>query len=137
MSDWYYRNGKRIPGTNAAPGSETWLKAYGEIEGLLTDKDYKIVKQEFTPDGKFWVSTVWLGLNHGFHRTARPLIFETMVFEAKFTKEPPSKYFPKGHEYRKDYEQQRYATEAAALKGHKKFLKEYARIEGLGENWKP
>lgn len=30
--------------------------------------------------GQYFVSTVFLGLDHGFGRTAKPLIFESMVF---------------------------------------------------------
>jgi hypothetical protein len=49
------------------------------------------------------VSTVWLGLDHGFGYTDRPLIFETMIF---------------GGDY--DEEQWRYATLDEALEGHQR-----------------
>ena len=47
---------------------------------LSEDKEYKIIKQENI--GKYWISTVWLGLGHNFDDGV-PLIFETMVFERK------------------------------------------------------
>lgn len=68
---------------------------------------YKRVAE--TTVGKFlWVSTVWLGIDHGYRLSAdednyRPLIFETMIF-AKW-----------------DYSELgvwRYSTEAQALAGH-------------------
>ena len=37
-----------------------------------------IVEQTTLPNGR-WVSTVWLGLDHG-HGDGPPLIFETLVF---------------------------------------------------------
>lgn len=53
----------------------------------------------------FDVSTVWLGLDHGFGATARPLIFETMAFEQDRT----------GMD---ELAMDRYATEAEAETGH-------------------
>lgn len=47
----------------------------------IENRAYKRVAETTLPDGK-WVSTVWLGLDHGFHGTV-PLIFETMVFSSK------------------------------------------------------
>lgn len=51
------------------------------------------------------ISTVWLGLDHGFGMSERPLIFETMVFGG-----PLDEY------------QARYATEEEALAGHQEVL---------------
>lgn len=58
---------------------------------------------ETTVAGRYWVSTIWLGLDHGFG-AGPPLIFETMVFG-----------LGSGFE---DLECRRYATEAGALAGH-------------------
>ncbi|HSV08577.1 MAG TPA: hypothetical protein VLI07_18820 [Candidatus Binatus sp.] len=66
---------------------------------LAHDRDYKVVKQEHV--GPYFVSTVWLGLDHSFGR-GPPIVFETMVFK----------------EDRTDLECWRYATEAEAVEGH-------------------
>jgi hypothetical protein len=50
-----------------------------------------------------FVSTVWLGLDHGFGYTDRPLIFETMIF---------------GGDY--DGGEWRYSTLDEALEGHQR-----------------
>lgn len=67
MTDKFDKNGKPIDLIE-------WAR-------LIEDKDYKVIKQETLPNGK-WVSTIWLGLNHVFD-DGPPLIFETMVFPAK------------------------------------------------------
>ena len=79
----------------------------------LEKKEYKIVKQEILPNGK-WVSTVWLGLDHSY-RNGPPLIFETMVF-------------PKEGDYG-DLDMDRYSTEEEAIKGHKKMVKKWSKKE--------
>ena len=56
------------------------------------------------------VSTVWLGLDHGFGRGA-PLIYETMIFGGPF-----------------DQHAWRYSTEDGALNGHRRVVR--ALIEG-------
>lgn len=50
MSVWYDRQGKPVFGTGAKVGSKTWHKGMREVEKLLTDRKYKIVKQEYTPN---------------------------------------------------------------------------------------
>lgn len=67
----------------------------------LKDHARKVVRQEKLPNG-YWVSTVWLGLNHQFG-DGPPLIFETMVLNPKQEWE--------------DY-QERYSTEDDAIIGH-------------------
>jgi hypothetical protein len=52
-----------------------------EYASLVAKPEYKIVKQEYI--GKFFVSTVWLGLDMGLHNENPPLIFETMVFDRR------------------------------------------------------
>lgn len=70
---------------------------------LFSDKSYKIIKKTTLPDGTL-VSTVWLGMEHGYGPTG-PIIFETMVFDRPGADEG-------------DEEQYRYATEEEALKHH-------------------
>lgn len=69
---------------------------------LVEDKEYKIIKQDTLPNGK-WVSTVWLGLDHSFDG-GKLLIFETMVF-------------PKEGDYM-DEDMERYTTLEEATLGH-------------------
>ena len=67
-------------------GKELTLAEWGK---LFEDREYKIIIQTDLPNG-YWVSTVWLGLCHGYdivspvgERCKEPLIFETMVFGGK------------------------------------------------------
>lgn len=83
------------------------------IEPLLSDPNYKVVKQETLPNG-LWISTVWLGFNHNFWFAGPPLIFETMVF----SKEDPSC---------EDLDQERYPTEAAAIAGHEQLKAKWCK----------
>ena len=95
MIDYYNREGKEID-------LDTWEK-------FLSDTNYKIIKQENV--GKYWVSTVWLGLNHQYGE-GEPLIFETMVFKGKES----------------DLDCERYTTEEEAIKGHQKMVKKYLSL---------
>jgi hypothetical protein len=90
---------------------------------LLEDKNYKIVKQEPTPGGRYWVSTVWMGIDHSFtwiedKPNPRPIIFETMVFDQKDNNDPMA-----------DNDMDRYSTEAEAAIGHMHMLKKWTEIE--------
>lgn len=91
MSGYYNKEGKEID-------LYEWAR-------LLEDIDYKIIKQETLKNGYF-VSTVWLGLNHAW-REGEVLIFETMVFDRKDDK---NSYM--------DVYMDRYTTEAEARRGH-------------------
>lgn len=72
------------------------------------DSDGRVVAQEHV--GEFWVSTVWLGLDHSFSGNGPPLIFETMVFPAKDDE------VTNWGELFGD----RYSTKDAALQGHER-----------------
>lgn len=66
--NYYDKKGKPIT-------VEEWAK-------LLNNFDYKIIKRDDV--GSYWVSTVWLGLDHSFAKESlAPLIFETMAFKKK------------------------------------------------------
>lgn len=67
----------------------------------------KRVATDVLPNG-YWVSTIWLGLNHQFG-DGPPLIFETMVFPC----DANGKVADFG-----DLDCDRYSTEAEALAGH-------------------
>lgn len=89
MSDYYARDGRPLDMTSFAK--------------LHSDRAYKRVAE--TTVGPYWVSTVWLGLNHNWGE-GPPLIFETMVFLAD-TQELSS-----------EFDMDRYATEDEAKQGH-------------------
>ncbi len=74
------------------------------------DFDYKVIKQENL--GKYFISTVWLGLDHNIYGEI-PLIFETMIFIDEDKKEEGNCL----HLW-----QERYYTESQAIKGHKDAL---------------
>ena len=73
---------------------------FGDVRG---DRLMDYCRVASTLVGEVWVSTVWLGIDHGFRSDGPPIIFETMVFGG-------------GDTY--DGWQDRYATEADALAGH-------------------
>lgn len=88
------------------------------------DKDYLIVAQHWV---RGWmVSTVWLGLDHGFGMSHAPVIFETMIFPPG-DEDPRTSVAAEFDEY-----QERYPTEQAAQAGHDRALS-FMR-ERLGED---
>lgn len=103
---YYKRNGEPYSG-----GEETlqWGKDF-------KNKKLKLVKQELLSNG-FYVSTVWLGLDHSFHPGQKPLIFETMVFK-KIKKDKLGE----------DVDMDRYSTEAEALQGHEEMVKKWSKV---------
>lgn len=76
---------------------------------------YIRIAQTELPNGRT-VSTVWLGLDHGFFGDGPPLIFETMVFGCE--EERVSLIIAGMTTYRPDEGQWRYTTEVEALAGH-------------------
>lgn len=94
---WYDRQGQPLP--EGQP-----------VERLLSNPSYKIVEQTTLANG-WWVSTVWLGLDHQ-HGNGPPLIFETMVFTHGRDNDD--------HDRRLGDEvyAERYSTEAEARAGH-------------------
>lgn len=93
---WYDRRGRPLD--------------MAEAEPLLRDPDYRRVALDRV--GPYEVSTVWLGLDHGFGLHARPVIFETMVFSADEWHDTERE--PGLHEI----DCRRYATEEEARAGH-------------------
>jgi len=77
---------------------------------FISDWENKVVKQEHV--GKYWVSTVFLGLDHRDGGDGPPILFETMVFTDGDADEDTMV---------------RYTTREEALIGHKV---EVARLKG-------
>lgn len=87
-------------------GNELQLMDWGD---KCEDMNYKVVKQDQV--GKYFVSTVWVGLNMRLFRGAPPLIFETMVLMDEADQEDEFYFY-----------QKRYSTEQEALMGHEEVL---------------
>jgi len=86
----------------------------------MADRDYSVIAQHWV---RGWmVSTVWLGLDHGFGFSKVPIIFETMIFAPGDVR--------LGADDDLDQYQERYATEEAAQAGHDRALA--AVVEHLG-----
>ena len=96
------------------------VKCESEVD-MMWHRHNKRVRQTTLSDGR-WVSTVFLGLDHGWGG-GRPILFETMVFGAKDGEE------------RKDGEWEdeiceRYASWEAAIHGHAQIVE---RLSGHSE----
>ena len=89
-----------------------------EWSELMEDNEYRRIASTMI-SARYWVSTVWLGLNSDF--LGPPLIFETMVFDTA-TDEPYS-----------GVEQQRYPTEAQARDGHERMVQLVMTLEGTSD----
>ncbi len=93
---------------------------------LCDDDNYNIVKQELV--GKYFVSTVWIGLNMCMFKGIK-LIFETMIFpqgKIDFAVEDPIR----------DY-QERYSTEEEALAGHEKAVRVVKDLAASASRYAP
>ncbi len=78
---------------------------------LMPDCTYKRVAEDTV--GPYWVSTVWLGINHRFVGDGPPIIFETMVFLVQDDGERLGS---------DEFGQWRYCTEEQALQGHQEVV---------------
>jgi len=74
------------------------------------EKSERIVKQQKV--GKYWVSTVFLGLDYNWTGQGKPILFETMVFKGK----------------QSDLDMDRYRTWEEAMKGHILMVKKYKKL---------
>lgn len=83
-----------------------WFESGGAERFLATDR---------LANG-YRVSTIWLGLDHAFGRTARPLIFESGVFHPRGAKGLGPIIDGK-----------RYATRREALDGHRALVAEWSK----------
>lgn len=96
-SEYYDRQGEAI--------------TYEEWRDLWRDRPYRRVAEDtlILEGFSVYVSTVWLGLDHGWGDSSRPIIFETMTF-------------PDGDAGPLDDWCQRYCTEEEAEAGHKRVV---------------
>jgi hypothetical protein len=111
MSNWYWKDGTLALGDSVPLEDSVWKDCMRAINDKLGDPNYKVVKQETLPNGR-WISTVWLGLDHSYFGDP-PLIFETMVFDSRESMTPLTS--------------ERYSTEIEALAGHEALKTEWER----------
>lgn len=112
--DWYDRKGNPLV-TVSDLTDPKWQEQMMEVEKLLRDREYVVVKQEYTPKNSYFISTVWLGLDQNIPavtKVDKPVIFETMVFHGN-----------------RDVDMLRYCTEEEALLGHQEFVAKYSEME--------
>lgn len=95
MSDWYDKEGQPI-------SIEEWGR-------LHSDPEY--VRVGSTDVGPYWVSTVWLGLDHNWTMEGPPVIFETMVFSKDQRDDPNDRGLC-------EFDVVRYSTLSEATEGH-------------------
>jgi hypothetical protein len=94
---------------------------------LEKGRSHRLLQQDDLPGG-YWISTVFLGLNHQYGK-GPPLWFETMIFEPSDGK--PSSLTGKIHQRGPEIFCERYSTLAEALAGH-----ESAKIAFLARQMK-
>lgn len=82
-----------------------------------TEGANRLYRDELDPE--LLVSTVFLGIDHGFGNTSQPVLYETMILGDLWSR------------YHRDKYQQRYSTKEDALKGHRDavFLARKALLE--------
>lgn len=97
---WYRRDGTPCPA--------------GEAMELMQNPHARIVKQETLPTG-YWLSTVFLVIDHNCGLRGPPILFETMVFESE------------GNPHSLDC--LRYATEKEAREGHEWMKRRWTLME--------
>lgn len=103
-------------------------------EGLYElGKDFEDVNKKRVAltylDNGVYISTVWVGLAHGFRENDnKPFIFETMVFDPEEKTQEAILNMP-SFKYHEELYQERYTTEEEALAGHEKAIKMF-------EDWK-
>lgn len=109
---YYDRAGNPLP-----DGTLQWARAF--------ERDDRRVAE--TTVGRYWVSTVFLGLDHNFDPHGPPLIFETMIFDRADTD---------GLSTGVERECWRYPTEAAALAGHDQAVEVVKRWPQRRRGWR-
>ena len=99
MTDWYVLNDDKTVTRMEFEDWLVWMKDEKNRENV--EKNRRVASTEWGP---FWISTVFLGLDHSYDG-AGPMLFETMVFLRWPVEEG-------------DIEMERWATYSEALLGH-------------------
>lgn len=93
-------------------GREITLREWGKLHQHV---EYLRIADEHI--GPYWVSTVWIGLNHCWNPDLPPLIFESMVFKGDYS----------------DLDCIRYSTLEQALEGHARMVEEVRLFAALDD----
>jgi hypothetical protein len=124
-ANYYDRQGFPIPGDQ---GDEWVGSATRKWAALMVDRDYIVVAQDELPDGSM-LSTVWLGLDHGWF--GPPLFFETMRFKNTAPDDSETWDFPNIFgEPGEEISQDRYPSEEEALAAHHEIVRRLRIREG-------
>lgn len=131
QNDWLKNKLKESVFEYSVSGNITWISSriskpcYRDKEGkkisvydlehLLRDPDYKVIKQEKI--GKYFISTVWLGVPHGMGCH----YFETMVFL------PPDEAENPRESLGVTLDCYRYCTQEEAVDGHQQVVNEWKK----------
>lgn len=83
--------------------------------GKFMESKERILKQDVLKNN-FWVSTVFLGIEHRFIGKGKPVLFETMAFDKKGGS---------------SVDERRYTTYTGAMLGHKNMVKKWQKGEEL------
>jgi hypothetical protein len=112
-------------------GPLTWAR-------WLEDNRYRRVVEQ-TETKFYWVSTVFLGLDHGFGRNGPPVVFETMTFERdRRVKAVFGRLMPVLEEADDiDFGFNRYTSWDDALTGHRAIVGRIQRAEEKAEAMTP
>lgn len=100
LGDFYDKEGRPIT-----------MRQWGILHNCM-----KYLRIAETTIGPYWISTVWIGVNHGIFGPP-PLIFETMVFNRDSGES--------------DLDCRRYSTLDQALDGHARMVEEVRLIESI------
>lgn len=92
------------------PDLMTWAKWMGTAD--------RHVKEEYI--GDYWISTVFLGIDHGWH-SENPILFETMVFNHAVTE--PNMFMNREIHPTLDEYTERYSTWEEAERGHDRIVR--------------
>jgi hypothetical protein len=87
--------------------------------GTWLESADRIVKQDGDEGSGWWISTVFLGIDHGYGVSGPPLLFETMIFKPEHPRQP------RAFVAHWDQQCRRYATWAGAAAGHRAIVAEF------------
>lgn len=96
---------------------EEWARLSGNYK-------YKTIQTSIV--GSYVVSTVWLGLDHGFGYNNKPIIFESMTFTLDAWN---------GNGLLEDHDCDRYSTEEEAKAGHQLMVKRAMKLMPFHIRW--
>jgi len=111
IADWNTRHPEIYFDREGRPlTTDQWIAKFEDAQAR--GEDYRRVAEDTV--GPYWVSTVWLGINHNYGPHGPPLIFQTMIFPWDEATKRPKKM--------SELCMWRYATEGEASYAHKRIV---------------